>query len=105
MGAGWKPAEVLMAGRYDYRVMRQDFQTATGCTFLYSVFWVEYHDNGTLAAWGQSPAYPLGQTGVSLMETIRKYNQAICKPVLDFVTGREVEAPILGRGLERAGAT
>ena len=107
MSIKWPPPESKSIRRSDYRMMRQTMMTATGNIFLYAVYWVEYDETGRPLVSGNSPSYPIAQTQAALMAVLRDYTQAVCKPVLDYTTGAEVEGPSLRSWTtgNRSGAT
>ena len=107
MNLTWPPPESSSKRRAGYRMMRQTMVTATGSIFLYAIYWVEYDSIGRPIVSGNSPAYPVAQTQATLMAVLRDYTQAICKPVLDYTTGAEVEGPQLRAWgtINRSGAT
>jgi hypothetical protein len=80
----------------DYRVLRINVE---GKAWLrgYAIHWVVLDETGNAVRWGDAPSAPVGQTHGDLTDSMRAYNQAIHKPVLDGVTGRQVEGPIIRR--------
>jgi hypothetical protein len=80
----------------DYRVMRMSVE---GKAWVrgYAIFWVVFDASGTPTRWGETPCFPLGATHASFIDCFRIYHQAIHKPILDWVSGRSVEDPIIKR--------
>lgn len=80
----------------DYRVLRVNVE---GKAWLrgYAIHWVVLDQAGNALRWGDGPAAPVGATHGDLTESMRAYNQAIHKPILDGVTGRPIEGPIIRR--------
>jgi hypothetical protein len=63
----------------------------------YGVHWVVLDEKGDAKRWGESPAFPVGVNHAAFTDSLRCYNQAIHKPVLDAKTGTEVEDPMIRR--------
>jgi hypothetical protein len=80
----------------DYRMMRI---TMEGRAWMrgYAIFWVVFDEYGNATRWGEQPSAPVGLTHGDFTDSMRVYNQAIHKPILDWMTGKPIEEPIIRR--------
>jgi hypothetical protein len=63
----------------------------------YGIFWVVFDEKGNAMRWGEAPCFPVGANHAGFIDCMRVYNQAIHKPILDWVSGRAVEDPMIRR--------
>lgn len=69
---------------WNYRVMKRTYKGMNYEEDAYDIYEVYYNDNGEVKNWSESPTYPHGETLEELKEDIKRYEEALNKPVLDY---------------------